>query len=92
MTTNKFNYRQYRKLMRQSFGHRINRRLPKQRRSFNAMTMINDVYLILFWQNLGNCHSSNLSGLGNSLTPHITQFVEYSFELCKSDCVGQHRP
>jgi len=39
ITTNKFNYRQYRKLTRH-FCHRC---LPKQRRSFNAMTMINDV-------------------------------------------------
>jgi len=36
ITTNKFNYRQYRKLTR----HRY---LPKQRRKFNAMTMISDV-------------------------------------------------
>ena len=38
ITTNRFNYRQYRKLM-----HHFWSQVLKQRRKFNAMTMINDV-------------------------------------------------
>jgi len=45
ITTNKFNYRQYRKLM-----HHFWSQVLKQRRKFNAMTMINNMVLAKFRQ------------------------------------------